>query len=229
MARVGSWLLALRYVYVVPRCVLSQADALDAILRRRLRTVSRGLAPDAFIPPPWDTATADPTQAFSGSPFSDGLGGGAAFLDAYDSSGGGEQPWESHEGTGYANESYAAAEAAAWEERMYAEQARLTVPGPPGGAAAAAARFRFEPPPRPEFGAHHEERDRGMSRFKGSPVVKALDARSKALVGAPDRGAFAGVAPMPNNARKERNHGARLVMRDALDMIAQENQERGYT
>jgi hypothetical protein len=136
-------------------------------------------------------------------------------------------------------------------EAAYAEQAARTRPGRvrkrtpdnkhlvSGGRGAAQTgdeaeasppvkTFEFVEPPRHGFGAHHEVIDKGASRFQGDGNVKALDARSRALVHAPDRGAWAGVAPRPNNARKPRDPGSRLLMRDALDMIAQENRDRGY-
>jgi hypothetical protein len=172
---------------------------LDAVLRRRVRTVSRGFLPTAGLAPPWDTSTA---SAFQGSPF-----GGSDFAGAAD---------RDH-----------ASGAALALDAAYAEQAARARPGPPG-TSAAAAQFVFRAPLRAGFGARREAVDAGACRFRGDPRVKALDARSRALVGAADRGAWAGVAPMPNNARKARDHGSRLVMKDALDIIAQENRERGY-
>jgi len=193
----------------------SQVRALDQALDLRLRTVSRGLPPSAGLVPHWDTST--------------------------------QQQHDDHRyGDDDDEEEALALEAA------YAEQASRTRPGRlrqrapdnPASIRRGAAeqrddddkdvgtssfkKFDFEEPPRHGFGAHHEVIDKGSSRFRGDGNVKALDARSRALVHAPDRGAWAGVAPRPNNARKPRDPGAQLVMRDALDMIAQENRERGY-
>jgi hypothetical protein len=154
--------------------------------------------PTAGLAPPWDTSTAG---AFQGSPFRESPFAGAADGDH-------------------------ASGAALALDAAYAEQAARTRPGGPGRAAA--TKFVFRAPPRTEFGARREVVDAGACRFRGDPAVKALDARSRALMTAADRGAWAGVAPMPNNARKVRDHGSRLVMKDALDIIAQENRERGY-
>lgn len=179
--------------------------------------MSRGLPPSAGLVPHWDTSTQqqDEDRRF-------------AYVEDEE------------------------AEEALALEAAYAEQASRTRPGrlrqrTPGNPASGGSsrrgaaeqrddddgissfkKFEFEEPPRRGFGARHEVIDKGAPRFRGDGNAKAFDARSRALVRAPDRGAWAGVAPRPSNARKPRDPGSQLVMRDALDMIAQENRERGY-